>query len=147
MSIHDAQLVTRLGPGQGARRLSRPVVPQPHRHVVAPADEDVARMRAPRQSPNGVLMPVHQAQRTGCGVANVKGANDAVHAARGHDGVVVLVPVVREDFSGRAAGREARVDAGLGACRVDGDRGHEVVLGRGRGAQVEDAEVRVGRDG
>lgn len=151
MPVHDAHLLADPGAG-GGLAVRGAVVPEAHRHVVAGADEDVAGVRTPGELADGVLVALHEGHGPAGGVANVKGAQDAVYAAGGDDGVVVLVPVVGEDLGGRAAagghggGRVGH--AGLGAAgAVDGDGRDEVVLCRGRGAQVEEADVRVGRDG
>lgn len=146
MPVHDAHLLadTRAvawtrddGPLRGA------VVPQAHRHVVAGADEDVAGVGTPRDLADGVLVALHEGQGPAVGAANVKGADDAVDAGRGDDGVVVLVPVVREELRGRGAAAHAAA----GRRRVHGHRRDQMVLGgRGR-AQVKEAQVRVGGDG
>ena len=121
MPIHDPQLVSGPRPGDGALGQRRRIVPQPHRHVVAPAHQDITRMWAPRQPPHGIFVALHQRQRPAGWVSNVKGAQEPVHAARGHNRVVVFVPVVREDLCRRAAGCYARIDARLGRCGVDRD--------------------------
>lgn len=153
--VHDAELGAQ--PRAHARvvilllpRHRRAVVPQAHRHVVARAHEDVAGVGAPGEPADGVLVPLHDRGRAGGGVADVEGAYDPVDACRGDDAVVVLVPVVGEDLGG---GRGGGSGEGLGGGgrrrrgRVHGYGGDEVVLCRGRGAQVVDAEVGVGRDG
>lgn len=105
-------------------------------------------MWAPGQLPNSVLVAKHGGEGALRRVADVKGADDPVHAGGGHDGIVVLVPVVCQDL-GRGGGRVGitRGEGDAGRRRVDGDGGYQVVLGRGWGAEVEDAKMRVRGDG
>lgn len=144
VSVHDAHLRAGLRRRHRPLRLVRGVVPQPHRHVVAGADQDVARMGTPGQPAHGILVAVHDGQRPAVRIADVKRSNQPVDAAGGDDGVAVLVPVVCEDFRGR---RTRRHGAGMAGRRVDGDGGGEVVFGGGGHAEVEYAEMRVGRGG
>lgn len=147
VSVHDAHLAADArASGRTVRRGAAAVVPQAHRHVVAGADEDVAGVRAPRDLADGVLVALHERQGPAVGAANVKRANDAVDAGRRDDGVVVLVPVVREELRWRRAAAHAHA-AHARRRRVHGDRRHEVVLGRRRRPQVKQPQVRVGRDG
>lgn len=84
---------------------------------------------------------MHDGERPAVGIANVKGADQPVDSAGSDDSVSVLVPVVREDFGGRAAGRYG---AGMAWWCMDGNgRGEVVFSGRGH-SQVEYSEVRVG---
>ncbi len=143
--IHDAHLLTdaRAARSRDDRALRGAVVPQAHRHVVAGADEDVAGVGAPGDLADGVLVALHEGLGPAVGAANVKGADDAVDAGGRDHGVVVLVPVVREELGGGGAAAHAAA----GWRRVHRHRGHEVVLGgRGR-AQVKEAQVGVGGDG
>lgn len=105
-------------------------------------------MRAPRQLAHGILVALHERHWPAGRVPDVECAQDAVDATRRDDGIVVLVPVVCEDLGRRAAACHVWVDAGwCAAGGVDGDGGYEVVLCRGRGAEVVEAEVGVGGDG
>lgn len=153
MPIHQPQLRPRANrprpahprpPGQH-RRHRRPVRPHPHRHVVARAHQNVPRVRTPRQPPHRVLVARQHRQRPARGVAHVESADRAVDAARRDHRVGVLVPVVREDLGGDGAGVGCGAEAGgVRGRRVDGDGRGEVVFCGGRGAQVEEADVRVG---
>lgn len=80
------------------------------------------------------------------GAADVEGTDQAVDAGGGDDWGPVLVPVVGEGFGGGNRRGGGLLWALLGG-RVERDGGGEVVRGGGRGAQVEDAEVRVRGDG
>lgn len=124
--VHDTHLRPRAGCRHRSLRLIGGVVPQSHRHVVAGADQDVAGVRAPRQSPHGVLMSGHDGEWPAVGVANVKCSDHAVDAAGRDDGVAVFVPVVGEDFGGRAAG--GNWAGGIARSCVDGDGGDEMVF-------------------
>lgn len=173
VSVHQAQLHPRpdrgihvaLGCGRGAAEPHGGAVgPQAHRHVVAGADEDVGGVWAPGEPADGVLVAGHHGQGAIVGHAQVKGPDDAVDAgggddARGSVGAAgVFVPVVCQDLGGLrgrqgllllgvvGGGRREQAVAGRRGL-VDGDVGDEVVLGRGREAQVEEAEARVGGDG
>ena len=113
-------------------------------------------MRAPGEPADGVLVARHDGQRTAGGIAHVKSADGAVDA-RGRDhGLVVLVPVVRQNLGGHGAGeglavaeaREAGAGHRVGGGRgVHGHDGDEVVFGGHGGAEVVDAQVRVARHG
>lgn len=72
-------------------------------------------------------MPVHERERSAIRVAYVECSDHTVDAASRDDGVSVFVPVVGEDFGGRAAGWDGA--AGMTGSRVDGDSGDKVVLG------------------
>lgn len=102
-------------------------------------------MGTPRQPADGVLVALHDSKRSACWISNIKCAQDSINAARRNHGVPVLVPVVREDLSRRTRGTDGH--AGLGGWRMDRDGGGEVVLGRRRSSEVEDAEVGVGGHG
>lgn len=137
VAVHDAHLLADAGaarPGHGP--LHGAIVPQAHRHVVTGADEDVAGVRAPSDLADGVLVALHDGLRPAVWIANVKGADDAVDAGRGHDRVVVLVPVVCEEL--RRCGAAARAAGRRGRC-VHGDGRHEVVFSRRGRAQIEEA--------
>lgn len=170
MPVHDAQLAAGPHTPRHGRVVDRtdstPVGPHAHRHVVARADEHVARVRAPRDAAHGELVARQQRQRPAVRLAQIEGADDAVDARRRYEAVRrVLVPVVGEDL-GRLGRREvlwlccllrlrkiARVGcwweemgAGGGGL-VHRNVGDEVVLCGGGGSEVEDAEARVGGDG
>lgn len=121
VTVHDAHLLadTRAA-GPGDRALRGAVVPQAHRHVVAGADEDVAGVWAPGELADGVLVALHDGLRPAVGVADVKGADDAVDAGGGNDGVVVFVPVVGEQLRGGRVGAD-HAGHGTRGRRVDGD--------------------------
>lgn len=125
--VHDAHLRTRPGSRHGSLRLAGGIVPQPHSHVVAGADQDVACVRAPRQPPHGVLVSVHERARPAIRIADVECPDHAVDAAGRDDGVAVFVPVVGEDFGGRTTGWDGAT--GIAGSRVDGDGGDEMVFG------------------
>lgn len=148
MPVHDAELHAGpdgriFGPYSGH---GGPVGPEADRHVVAGADEHVAGVRAPGQPADGVVVARHDGRRAGRGGADVEGADHAVHAARGHHGVIVLVPVVGQDLGGHGRGREARRQRRR-RRGVYGDLVDQVVLCVDGRPEIEDAQVRVGRDG
>lgn len=126
--VHDAHLCAGLGSRDRPLGLIRGVVPQPHGHVVAGADQNVARVGAPSQSPHGVLVAMHDRERPAVRIADVKGSDQPVDSAGGDDGVSVFVPVVSEDFRGGASGRHG---AGMAGRRMDGNCHGEVVFGGG----------------
>ena len=97
-------------------------------------------------------MACHHGQGAAGRIADIKRAYDPVDARRGDHRVVVLVPIVRQDF----VGHRARVDRSVGKARValpprgrrvHGDHVGQVILGCYGRAQVEDAQGGVGRDG
>jgi hypothetical protein len=135
MPVHDTHLCTRSGSWHGPLRLVGGIVPESHRHVVAGADEDVACVRAPRQSPHGVLVSRHERERPAVGIAYVECSDHTVDAAGGDDGVAVLVPVVSEDFGGRTAGGNGA--AGIAGSCVNGDGGDEMVFCGGGRSEIE----------
>lgn len=90
---------------------------------------------------------MHDRQRSRRRAPNVKRPNDSIHATRCDNGIVVLVPVVSENFCGWATRRQARIDTWLCASGMNGDRRDEVVLGGGWGAEIINSKVGVGRDG
>lgn len=146
--VHDAELHAGLyGRGGVLRpRHGRSVRPQPDRHVVTRTDQDIARVRAPRQPSDRVVVPHHDRRRAGRRASDVKRPYRPVHAAGRDHRVVVLVPVVCEDLGRHRwwcqPGRQRHRGRGM-----HGDLIHEVVLRIYRCAQVEDAQVRVGRHG
>lgn len=108
-------------------------------------------MRAPRHLPNGISMARQHGHGPLARVSNIEDADEAIDA-RGRDELrAVFIPVVGEGF-GRGHGAVVVVVltvvvivvVGRG---VQGDGSREVVCGGGRGAEVEEAEVRVGGDG
>lgn len=84
-------------------------------------------MRAPSQLPYGVFVALHERQRSAVGIADIERAQQAIDAASSDHGVVVLVPVVREDLRGWAASWSS--SAALRRAGVDGDCRNEMVLG------------------
>lgn len=86
-------------------------------------------------------MALHDRDRTGGGVSDVKRSQDPIHAARGDDSVPVLVPVMGENLGGLTRGAYGRR---LQGRRMDRYGCCKVVLGRGWRSEVEDAEMRVG---
>lgn len=125
------------------------VGPHPACHVVASAQEHVARVRAPGQFSDGVVVAGQDGEGAlGGAGADVEGADLLVDARGCDDGGAVFVPVVGQGFRGRGGlrGVTGRVrDDGWG--RVQGDGEDEVVGCRGRGAEIKDSKVGVGRDG
>lgn len=84
--------------------MSRTISPHAHRHVVASAHEDVARVGGPSDAPDGIFMPCENGEGPSRRISNVKGAKYSVDTARGDHRVVVLVPVVGENLSRHGAG-------------------------------------------
>jgi hypothetical protein len=104
-------------------------------------------VRRPRHTADGVGVALEQSQGTGGRSTQVEGPDHAVDARGRDEGLAVLVPVVGEAFRGREGGlRLFHRDRVVGGGAVDGDLEREVVGGRGWGAEVPDAEVRVGAD-
>lgn len=153
VAVHDAKLGT---DGNGVRSKlllgGRAVGPDADRHVVTGAGEHIASVGTPRQAADGVLVAGKNGGWSAGRVAQVEGADDTVDACRSDDRVAVLVPVVRQNFRwhGTAEGLACREEwqRGPGPLRrrMGRDDGRQVVLGRHWCAQVEDANVRVGRD-
>lgn len=161
MAVHQPELHARpyggvdipLRRGRGPTHAHRRAVrPQPHRHVVARADEHVGSVWAPGEPAHGVLVPAHHGQGPIVRHAQIKGPDDAIDARRGDDArrsvrtTGILVPVVCENLGGLwgrqgqgllllllllmvrgGAGGEEAVAARRGL--VYGDVGDEVVLG------------------
>ena len=57
-------------------------------------------MWAPRQSPNGIFMTLHERDGTAVRVSYIKGADVSVHTCCGNNCVIVFVPIVREYLRG-----------------------------------------------
>lgn len=106
-------------------------------------------MRAPGQFSDRVVVAGQDGEGAlGEAGADVEGADLLVDARGGDDGGAVFVPVVGQGFRGRGGlrGVTGRV-RDHGWRRVQGDGEGEVVGCRGGGAEIEDPEVGVGRDG
>ena len=100
-------------------------------------------MRTPRHFPDRVVVAGKNSDGSVLRAADVESADQAVDARGGDDAVAVFVPVVGEGFGGGDAGRGRH----SGPCEgrgVEGNAEREVVGCRGGGAEVEDAEMRVG---
>jgi len=126
------------------------VRPDPTRHIVARAQQQIRQMRAPADLPHRVIMAGQHHDGPLRRGADVEGADEPVDAGGGDGAGPVFVPVVREGLGGRRGGGVGHGGGfveGWGWWGMDGDGEGEVVGGGGRGAQVEDAQVRVGRDG
>ena len=102
-------------------------------------------MRTPSYPPDCILMSRHRVQWPLSWGTNIEGPNKAVNAGGSDDGITILIPVVREGFSGRRwrdGGKEPR----LLLRGMDRNTEREVI-GRGRrGPKVEQPEVRVRGD-
>jgi hypothetical protein len=68
-------------------------------HVVATANEDIAKVRGPGKLANSVLMTSQESNGL-TWIANIKGADDRVNSSSCQNGITVFVPVV-----GKALGR------------------------------------------
>lgn len=73
---------------------SRPIRPQPHRHVVTRTNQNIRRMRTPRQPAHRVLVAQEERHRPARRIPDVEGADRPVDAPRRDDRLAVLVPVV-----------------------------------------------------
>lgn len=126
------------------------VGPDPAGHVVAGAQERVARVGAPGQFADGVVVAGQDGEGAlGGAGSDVEGADLSVDAGGGDDAGAVFVPVVGQGFRGRGGGSR-RVSGRMrdvGRGRVQGDGEDEVVGCRGGGAEIEQPEVGVGGDG
>lgn len=98
MRIHAAQLP--------AHATIRAIRPDTARHVVRGGEQDIGKMRGPRDLADSVFVALKHGKRGGV-VPNIEGADNAIDARRG-DGVgAVLVPVVGECFGGLEGGGRA----------------------------------------
>ena len=107
-------------------------------------------MRAPRYPPDRIIMSRQNRQRPLSRRPDIERPDQLIHPRRRHGARPVFVPVVRKGFvGGEGAGCAAERCGYLrGLLRgVDWDCEDEVVGGGGRGAEVEEAEVAVARDG
>lgn len=80
-------------------------------------------------------MARHHGEGVPVWTANVECSDDAIYAAGRNDGLVVLVPIVGEDFGGGCTGIRGRA--------MDGDVRDEVMCGGGRGTQIEESKMGV----
>ena len=87
-------------------------------------------------------MPLHHAQGSLPGGADIEGADDAVDAGGGDDGVAVFVPIVCQGFGGWSSACVG-VESRFLLRGVDWDADREVVRDGGGCAEVEESEVGV----